>query len=129
MKPSHKKAHKGMIEQVYLQIPKTPSLMQSRSRNARRLLDRQLRLQTDDIRQSVREQMANLSVHRRDSTKDKAANREQRDLKNARDLEDFCAEAIMIGHVFQQTCAAHFILAHAEAYVVVFRVQVEVAHH
>lgn len=87
----------------------------SRCRNASHLLNSQLRLQTDNIRQPVREQMANLRMHRRNSTEHEAADRKQHSFENARDLEDFGAETVVLDHVFQQTGSAHFILSHADA--------------
>lgn len=73
----------------------------SRRRNASHLLNRQLRFQTDNISQPVRKQMANLRMHGRDSAKHETANRKQHSLEDPSDLEDLCAEAVVLDHVFQ----------------------------
>jgi hypothetical protein len=101
----------------------------SRRRHASHLLDCQLRFQTDDVRQSLGEKMADLGVHRWNGSEDETANGEQHGFEDAGDLEDLRAETVVVGHVFQQARSAHLFLTQAEAQMVVLRVQVEVAHH
>lgn len=87
----------------------------SRRMNARHLLDRQLRLQADNIRQPVREQMANLRMHRWNSTEHETTDRKQHSFEDARNLEDLGTEAVVLDHVFQQASTAHFFLAKTDA--------------
>jgi hypothetical protein len=101
----------------------------SRRRHASHFLDGQLRFQADNVRQPFGKEVADLGVHRWNGSEDETANREQHRFEDSGDLEDLCTETIMVGHVFQQTRSAHFLLAQAEAQVVVLCVQVKVAHH
>ena len=82
----------------------------SRCCHAGQPFDSQLRLQADDIRQPVCEQMAQLGVHCRNSTKDKTTYGKQHSLEYARHLEDFRAEAVVVSHVLQQASSAHLLL-------------------
>ena len=97
--------------------------------HARQSLNGQLRLQADDVCQSVCEKVAQLGVHRGDRTEDKATYGEQHCLEDTRHLEDFGAETIVVGHVFEQASSAHLFLPDAQAEVVILGVEVEVAHH
>jgi len=100
-----------------------------RCSHARQSFDGQLRLQADDIRQPVCEQVAQLGVHSGNSTKDKAANGEEHCLEDARHLKDLGAEAVVISHILQQASSAHLFLPYAQAEVVILSVEVEVTHH
>jgi hypothetical protein len=97
--------------------------------HARQSFDGQLRLQADDVRQPVCKQVAQLGVHRGNSTEDKAAYGEQHRLKDARHLENFGAEAVVVGHILQQPSSAHLFLPYAQAEVVILGIEVEVTHH
>ena len=73
--------------------------------------------------------MAQLGVHRGNSPEDEAAYGEQHCLEDTSHLEDFGAEAVVVGHVLQQAGSAHLFLPYAQAEVVILGVEVEVTHH
>ena len=87
--------------------------------------NQKLRLQTDNVCESLGKDVGYDGLQGRNDTKDGGTKREQHGLEYASSLKDVGAESVILNHVFQKARDSHFLPPQADTEAMVLLVAVE----